>query len=167
MAENLNPYQAPIADLNAPKPAVSNSGLTEHMLRYLKEASPWIRFIGILLFIGCGITTLIGVGFLAAIPFLIGATDIYSGILGSSVGIIYVIVGVVSFFPARFTYNFGVKIRSFLQSSNEYDLELAFKNNKSLWKFCGILCIVYIAIIPVAIFVAILSAIGSDIFGLF
>jgi len=167
MSENLNPYQAPVADLNAPKPSVSSNGLTEAMIKHLKEAAPWIRFIGILSYIGCGITILAGIGFMIAMPLLSSFTDLYSGLLGASMGVVYIIIGVVIFFPSRFTYNFGAKIRSFMQSNNEQDLEMAFKNNKSLWKFYGILCIVYLAIIPVAIIIGILSVIGTGLLGRF
>ena len=159
MSENLNPYQAPGADLNAPKPAISSSGLTETMVKYLKETAPWLRFIGIISYIGCGITVFAGVGFMVAMPFLSGFSDLYTGLLGSSMGILYIILGAIMFFPARFTYNFGAKIRSYIQSNNEFDLELALKNNKSLWKFYGILCIIYIAIIPVAIIIGIIFAV--------
>ena len=164
MSEYLNPYQAPDADLNAPKPTVSNSGLTETMIKYLKQASPWIRFIGILSFIGCGLMGLIGIGVMIAIPFITGFSNIYTGILGSALGMIYIIIGVIMFFPARFTYYYGTSIRNFIQSNSEQDLEAAFKNNKSLWKFYGILCIVYIAFLPIAIIVSIIPAIASIIF---
>jgi len=164
MSEDLNPYQAPSADLNAPKPAVSSSGLTETMIKYLRETAPWLRFIGIISFIGCGLMLFVGIGFMIAIPFAVGSRDIYAGLLGSSIGILYLIIGAVLFFPARFTYNFGTKIRSFLQSNSEQDLETALKNNKSLWKFYGILCIVYLAIIPVLIIASIIPVISSLIF---
>ena len=164
MSENLNPYQAPRADLNAPKPVIPGSGLTETMVKYLKETAPWLRFLGILSFIGCGFMLLAGVGFMIAMPFLAGLNNLYSGLMGSSMGVIYIILGIIMFVPARFTYNFGAKIRSYLQSNNEQDLEMAFKNNKSLWKFNGILCIIYLAIIPVGIIVAIISVIGAGLF---
>jgi len=167
LSENINPYQAPDADLNAPKPSVSSNGLTIDMVKYLREAAPWIRFIGILSYIGCGITVLAGAGFMIAMPLLGGFANLYTGLLSSSMGIIYIIIGVIMFFPAHFTYSFGAKIRNFIQSNNERDLEIAFKNNKSLWKFFGILCIIYLAIIPVGIVIGILSFIGSGILGIF
>ena len=163
MSENLNPYQAPGADLNAPKPAVSGGGLTEAMVKYLKEAAPWLRFIGILSYIGCGFIVLIGVGLMIAMPLLSDFTDLYAGLGGAATGIIYIISGALMYLPARFTYNFGAKIRSYLQSNNEFDLEMAFKNNKSLWKFYGILYLISIAAIPVIIIIAIILVITGVI----
>ncbi len=165
MSENLNPYQSPQADLNAPKPFLSGVGLTETMVRYLKEASPWLRFIGILGFIGCSFMFLGGIIMMFAMPMMAASAENFlAGFFSSSIGIVYIILGVVMFLPARFTYNFGTKIRSYLQSNNEQDLELALKNNKSLWKFYGILCIVYLALIPVGIVVGIISLLSSGLF---
>ena len=164
MSENINPYQAPNSDLNAPKPTVAGGNLTETMIKYLREASPWLRFIGILSYILCGFTVLGGVSMMIAMPLLAGLDDLPTGLMASSMGIIYILIGVVLFFPAYFTYTFGAKIRSYLQSNRDYDLEVAFKNNKSLWKFYGILYIINLAIAPVGIIVAIISTIGLSLF---
>jgi hypothetical protein len=46
-----------------------------------------------------------------------------------------------------------------MRTGAEQDLELAFKNNKSLWKFIGILAIIQLAIIPVTMIFGIIAAI--------
>jgi hypothetical protein len=79
-------------------------------------------------------------------------------------GLIYLVVGVVAFFPARFTLGFGTKIRNYLLSNAEQDLEAAFQNNKSLWKFNGILAIVYLAFIPIGIIGMVIAAIAAAAF---
>ncbi|MCL2293593.1 MAG: hypothetical protein FWC36_01825 [Spirochaetes bacterium] len=172
MSDNTNPYQTPVADLNASKPAIESSGLTEAMIKYLREASPWLRFIGIMLYIGAGITAIAGIGIIIAFPLLavaatsgMGAETLAAGFMGAAMGIVYLLLGIILFFPARFTYNFGAKIRNYMQSHNDRELELAFKNNKSLWKFCGILCIIYVAIIPVGIVITVITSfIASGLF---
>ena len=40
-------------------------------------------------------------------------------------------------------------------------LELAFKNNKSLWKFNGILLIIGLAVIPALVIIAIVAAVAA------
>ncbi|MDR1279046.1 MAG: hypothetical protein LBK02_09860, partial [Treponema sp.] len=67
------------------------------------------------------------------------------------------------FFPALFTYNFGNKIRAYQQSRAEEELENAFKNNKSLWKFLGILTIISLAFIPVMIIISIVVGIAASL----
>ena len=66
---------------------------------------------------------------------------------------------VLIFIPSLFIYRFGERIRSFLRTGIEQELELAFKNNKSLWKFLGIYCIIALASIPVMIIGGIIIAV--------
>jgi hypothetical protein len=144
------------------------------MLRYLREASPWARFLGIAGFIYCGFTALVGIGFLVLFPLLMSSTaeavaDIgesgnadFSMIMramGGAYGFVFIIGAVLSFFPALFTYNYGTKIRNYQRSGADQDLEAAFRNNKSLLKFTGILTIIALAMIPLFIIISIVVAI--------
>jgi hypothetical protein len=169
MSDNANPYQSPEAAVKPEAPLVSQTGLTEIMLGYLKGASPWLRFIGIMGFIGCGLMVLGGILFLALIPVMgsvwetipdMGTFSAYFGAaFGGSMGIYFFICAIIGFFPSRFIYTFGNRIRSYLLSGADRDLEEAFKNNKSLWKFAGIVTIISLAFIPVMIIVGIVIAV--------
>ena len=150
-------------------PLTAQGTLTETMLIYLKGASPWLRFIGILGFISAGFSVLSGLGFIALVPLfgrlwteLPASFQPFSGIFSAAFGGSMVVFGlgggVLMFFPSLFIYRFGEKIRSYLRSGTDQDLEMALKNNKSLWKFFGIICIVYLAFIPLMI-------VGSIIIG--
>ena len=158
MSDYENPYKSPETSIVPEEPQGAGTALTETMLGYLKEASPWLRFMGILGFVGCGIMCLVGI-----------ISAIFSSVLSSLAGelgalpaglisLFYIAGGALYFFPALFTYNFGVKIRNYQLSSSNEDLELAFKNNKSLWKFYGILAIVCLAFIPFLIILSIIFA---------
>ena len=159
MSDYENPYKSPETAIIPENPQSAGSALTEIMLGYLKEASPWLRFIGILGFIGCGIICLMGIIFAVSSS----ALSSFAGELGSfPVGLLslfYIAGGALYFFPARFTYNFGAKIRDYQISSSNEDLELAFRNNKSLWKFNGIAAIVCLALIPFLIVISIIFAV--------
>jgi hypothetical protein len=158
MSDFENPWQSP-ENAGAPeKPPLPRTALTDVMLRYLREASPWMRFVGILGFIGCGLMfaggIITSIAAFAAAGFA-GEFDVFPM---EFFGPLYVVFGVVMFFPARFTYFFGAKLRDYGLNNSERELEDALKNNKSLWKFYGILCIVYLALIPVAIIGGIIAA---------
>jgi len=158
MSDFENPYKSPETTIVPEKTHSSGTGLTETMLGYLKDASPWLRFIGILGFIGAGLLCLFGIIFAVTSSSLIDFTE---GLVNFPVwlwSLVYVVIGVLLFFPARFTYNFGAKIRNYQFSGSNEDLEAAFKNNKSLWKFQGILYIIYLALIPFMIVVGIIVA---------
>jgi len=174
MSDAVNPYQSPETVADPLKSAVSHGMLTENMLVYLKSASPWLRFAGIVGFIGAGGMALWGIT-----SFALGSVtgQIWSSIPGfetfaeasSSVGaafgffmgLIIIGSGVLIFIPSLYLYRFGIKIRSYIREGREQDLELAFKNNKSYWKFIGILYIVYLAITPVVMIISITVAIAS------
>jgi hypothetical protein len=137
------------------------------MLIYLREASPWLRFIGILSFIGCGFTALMGLLTLLVSGF-IDFADLSLALPGLSnwggpvMGAVYLGGAALLIFSGRFTYNFGAKIGHFLRSGAAADLELAFKNNKSLWKLNGIMAIVYLALVPALIVIVAVAAVYSS-----
>jgi hypothetical protein len=162
MSDMQNPYQTPETQIVPETIQSTGVTLTETMLRFLNEASPWLRFVGILGYIGSGLVVLMGV--LGAA----GASVVTSTFLGSEAAealpsalllLIYVPLGVLVFFPAHFTFNFGQKIRNYKFSNSGEDLEAAFKNNKSLWKFSGIICIIYLAFIPVLIVITVIMGV--------
>jgi hypothetical protein len=155
-----NPWQSPQND-SIPEKTLVHAALTEPMLMYLREASPWLRFIGILGYIGCGLMFFGGIIGAIVIFAVSAVAEEFGDFPVGVVVLLYAVIGGVMFFPARFTYSFGDKIRSYILSRSEQELELAFRNNKSLWKFYGILCIVYLAFIPLAIIGGIVAAIGS------
>jgi hypothetical protein len=167
MSDFTNPYQSP-ENPSVPEKLLSpQAALTEPMLRYLKEAAPWLRFMGVLGYIGCGFMFFGGI-ILSIIMFAVsGFIDGFDGASMGIMGLVYVPMGILYFFPARFTYKFGTKIRHYLFTNSEEDLELAFKNNRALWKFNGILYIVLLAFIPLFIVLAVVGGVAAAMSGAF
>ncbi|MDR1421077.1 MAG: hypothetical protein LBI86_11945 [Treponema sp.] len=167
MADDVNPYQSPAAE-SAPVQSDGSAGnLTDAMQRYLREASPWARFLGIMGFINCGFLALMGVIFLAMAPVMSnipGLPALIAGGVGGLVGLVYIIGAVFMFFPARFTYKLGAKIRGYQRSGADGDLEAAFKNGKSLLKFMGILTIICYALLPVLLIIGVIVGIAASSF---
>ena len=170
MSDTVNPYQSPETEAVPVKPLVAQGTLSETMLIYLKGASPWLRFIGILGFIGSGITALSGLSLFAINPMMSriwgeipGFDAAFGGTLttvfSGSMAVFCAGIGVLMFFPSFFVYRFGDKIRSFLRTGMDQDLELAFRNNKSLWKFLGIISIIELAFIPLTIIGGIIAVV--------
>ncbi|MDR1318648.1 MAG: hypothetical protein LBJ90_03410 [Treponema sp.] len=165
MSDSENPYRGP---QNPANPGAADSArLTENMLTYLKKAAPWLRFIGILGFIVGAFLALGGIIFIVLIPISsvllneIPGLEEYAGIAGILLGLYFIILAALCFFPALYTYKFGAGIRSYLLSGTDQYLETAFKNNKSLWKFLGILAIIGMAFIPFAVIVSIIAGIAA------
>jgi hypothetical protein len=166
MSDMSNPFQSPEAETKIETPLVSQGVLTNTMLKFLSDASPWLRFMGIMGFIGSGFLALIGLLCLILMPFAGGVFDGFlpgfpiSFAVMAMYGIYLIGAGVLMFFSALFTYRFGAKIRSYVQTNSEAELEQAFKNNRSLWKFYGILTIIGLASIPVMIIIGIIAAVA-------
>ena len=154
---DISPRQNPEAPAALEKRHAAHGIITENMRAYLKGAAPWLKFMGVLGFIGAGLMALWGVGSLALAPFMGSAWGemgfTFGGLLGGGMALLYIGSGALMFFPALFTFRFGSKISYYLRTSAEHDLEAALKNNKSLWKFTGIITIVYLALMPVIIIV--------------
>ena len=167
MSDFTNPYRSPDCLSVPEKPLNPQAGLTGPMLRYLGEAAPWLRFIGILNLVFCGIAVIGGVIASIILFALSNFLDDFDGASIALAGLVYVPMGILYFFPARFVYNFGTKIRNYQFTNADEDLELAFKNNKSLWKFLGILCIIFLAFIPISVVLAVVGGVVAAVSGIF
>ena len=155
-----NPYESPQAEAGTVNP-LSGRVLTESMLFYLKGAAPWLRFIGIVGFICLGISILsllllVSV-FSQALEELPEAAP-YSAFLSSGMVFIYLPFLALYFFPVLYLFRFGKKIQNYLLTGDSGDLEAAFKNNKSLWKFVGILMIIMLGFFALALVIGIIAA---------
>ena len=153
-----NQYNSPETPI-VPENTKGFGNLTETMLAYLKEAAPWMQFIGILGFITCGLVALgsifLTIGLATASAFLSELGDFPIWLIVP----LYTTMGLLFFFPSYFTFNTGSRIRRHQYSNADEDLEQAFKNNKSLWRFYGIMCVISIASLPVMIVVTIIISI--------
>jgi len=161
MSDSENRYNSPETQI-VPEQKQFTGNLTEPMYKYLREASPWMRFIGIIGFIGSGIIVIFG---LISLFFVNSLASLFTNDLQDTpfwlASLSYTISGIVLFFPSFFTFKAGTLIRKFTYSSTDADLEEALKNNKSLWKFYGIFTIIMLAFIPVVIIITLIIGVAS------
>jgi hypothetical protein len=167
--DERNPYKSPEAEASPVADADGGQILTEPMLSYLRDAAPWLRFMGIVGFVISGLTAFTGVilslGMFAAGSLVDEAirADGAAGIvqrMGFLGGFVYVGIAALSFFLSRFVYLFGAQIRRYSLSYNSADLEAAFKNNRSLWRFLGIYTIVCLSAAPLLLVIGAIVSIG-------
>ncbi|MDR0448110.1 MAG: hypothetical protein LBH07_05535 [Treponema sp.] len=163
MPDNVNnPYESPQAEI-----AHVNSGagpiLTENMLYYLKGASPWLRLTGIIGFISLGIILLSLISLFFGLSQALPDTEEFAPLKIFTPGlvIIYIPFLALYFFPILFIFRFGRKIQNYLYSGNSTDLEEAFKNNKSLWTFIGVIIIISLSFFALALVIGIITAVAA------
>jgi len=121
--------------------------VSDEIKGFLKETAKWAYLLSILGFVGIGFMVLGGV----SISFFSRFNEfpsISAYGMGNLVGIglVYLVLALVYFFPVMYLFKFSVKMRKALKSSNNQDFKTAFSNLKSHYKFIGIFSIVIISL---------------------
>jgi hypothetical protein len=96
---------------------------------YLKVAAKWSVFLSILAFIGIGFMFLAGMAMLSLGSFLSDFAD-FENMNLSVLGIFYLLITVLYFFPAFYLFQFGNKIKDAVVSNNQLHLDEGLKNLK-------------------------------------
>lgn len=133
--------------------------VNEDIRSFLKETSKWTSFISIIGFVGIGLMVIGGilVGFFSGLSEIPGNTAYGVG-YSAGVGMFYLIIALVYFFPILYLFKFSKKMKSALALNNNEDFKMAFLNLKSHYKFMGIFIIVIITLYILIFIGAIVSA---------
>lgn len=123
----------------------SNAGqITMQIQENLRIAGKWGRFLAILGFIGLGFMIMGSVTVFALVSN--SGVSGSNGITMAGVGTLYLLIGILYFFPTLFLLRLSnAALRTGLHG-NEVDLEEMTLNLKKLFKFIGILTIITIGI---------------------
>ncbi|SDC61625.1 DUF5362 family protein [Niabella drilacis] len=115
---------------------------------YIDEASKWAKLLGIIGFIALFFILIAGLGVL-----MVGSTMMQTSgmpISGSFIGLIYIAMALLYFFPSFYLFKFGTITRRGIQTENIADLNEGLRYLKSLFRFLGILTIVIIGFYIIA-----------------
>jgi hypothetical protein len=123
-----NPYQSPAA----PPAATVENWATAPVVESLRQTRPWVMFFSILGFI---VAALMAVGGLLGGMVVLAQGSPAEG----AVLMIYLLFGLLYFFPALYLLRYAQRIRDLIYSHNVADLEAALSAQKSFWRFTGIL----------------------------
>ena len=125
---------------------------------YLSETSKWGKFLAIIGFIGCGLLIIIAIFMGTTIAGLSSQFGGSNGISGGAITFIYIALAALYFFPCYYLYNFSVKMQAALRSNDQQALQSALANQKSCYKFVGILTIIVMSLYLLAIIAAVIFA---------
>lgn len=127
---------------------------------FMLEAAKWGRFIGVVGFIMLGIMVLfsifliiMGGSFMQELPGFGASED-------TSLGIMYLLIITLYFFPNLYLYNYATKMISAIKGNSQNDFNLSLENLKSLFKFIGIFMIVVLSFYALIIFAALIASIA-------
>lgn len=120
--------------------------LTAGMLEALKATKPWVRFLGILGYIASAFILLAGIAVIG-IGLLQGGGGSGGGLLFAGLGVVYLLMGVLYIFPARFLNGYASAIEEALGARyKSAAVERALRQQKSFWRFVGILTVVMLVL---------------------
>ena len=106
----------------------------------LNSAAKWGKFLAIVGFVFIGLMVLVGI-IVQSLPSSLTSYGYGNPVL-KYIGIIYLILGIVLFFPCLYLLKFSNKMQEAIRSSNQESLDNAFINLKAMFKFYGIVTIV-------------------------
>ncbi len=125
---------------------------------FLSEISKWSKFLAIVGFVMAALIILIGIAFMlfgSAFTVQLPTPVAFTGMIG----VIYVAMGLLYYFPAKYSYDFSTYVRQALAIQNQEALVYAFAKLKSFYKFWGILTIIVLGIYAVAIVFGLLGTV--------
>ena len=114
----------------------------------LNSSARWGKFLSIVGFVGSGLMVLGGIYFQTIMSSFSAYT--YGSQVAKYVGIVYIILGIILFFPCLYLFKFSNKMQEAIRSSNQESLDNAFMNLKSMFKFYGIVTIVILCFYALA-----------------
>lgn len=128
------------------------------ILGFLKETSTWTYFLSIIGFIGLGLMIIAGLIFTITMGNMVGDNPYESlGIDVSYFGMIYIILGLIYLIPIVYLFNFSRKMKRALSSNSNEDLNAAFSNLKSHYKYLGIFTILIISLYVLALVITMIA----------
>jgi len=137
--------------------------IDQQSLVYLNESARWGRFLSILGFISIGFMIIFGIFFGAAMTRMMSEMNNEAMVFGKSgLGFLYILGGLILFFPTLYLYNFSTKMRRALRNKDQQVLAESLKNLKSLFKFYGVFTIILLSFYALAIIAAVIGVmVGS------
>lgn len=118
----------------------------------LLSTAKWVKFLAVMGAIFCSFSFLLGLAIMGSGTFSSAMGRAYGlGEAGALAGIIYIVISVLCLFPIIKMFGFVKKVRTAIISNSDHLLFAAFNEMRSVWKFYGILAIIYLVIIGISI----------------
>lgn len=126
------------------KQAESSFTISDEIKNYLLEIAKWGKFLAIVGYVGMALLVLIALGVMVGFSFLNNDTE--GTFPMAALGLVYIVLAVVYYFPISYLYRFSVQMKEGMATDNHQSVTAGFENLKSLFKFMGIFTIVILSI---------------------
>ena len=139
--------------------------VTAESRMYLAETAKWAKFLAIVGFVMMGFMVLFGLFFGTIMGGMMsGLGEEAGGAFGAmsgAMGLVYVVMAGIYFFPCYYLLKFANQTKAALASNDSYSLTEALKNQKSVYKFWGIFMIIILAFYALGFVVALIGGAAS------
>ena len=136
--------------------------MNEIQKSYLLETAKWQKFLGILMAVCTALLAAFGIAFIAFGNFL-NDPDLESlgSFSGAVIGVLYLLLAVLYVFFTRYLLRSAKYLKAWCASDAEEDLTEGLKNNKSYFKFSGILAIIGLGLIALMLVCVAIAAVAA------
>ncbi len=122
---------------------------TKEINDYLIETAKWGKLLAIVSFVSVALIVLVG------LVAMLGFSQMRSHSNTAIVGVFYLLLTLIYYFPLSYLYKYSVQIKVGVNSNDTSTIAHGFQNLKSLFKFMGILTIVVLSIYGLILLVAV------------
>jgi hypothetical protein len=156
-----DPYASPMTNPQATGHS-GDAAISQGVIQQLAGTKGWVRFISVLVFIGAGLMLLVALmmGLMGSAMASATKNPIFSGGMGVTLAVIYAIFAFVYIFPAVKLWKYATCIGRLMASGTTIDLEAALNEQRSFWKFIGILFLIVLSLYALLI-------VGAMVIGVF
>ena len=151
-----------------PSSSLFNLNIDPSTKSYLFETAKWARFLSIVGMISLGLMILFAFFFSTVFSSLSNtgfdgeATGTeWSSAMGMVMGVIYLVIAVIWFFPLLYLLRFSNTIKTALNSNDQNALNVSFQNLKSCFRYVGIVTIIVLALYALIFVFAIVGGAAS------
>jgi len=153
-----NPYATGAPSYSTP-PYTSHGAVDPQVIQILQNTKPWVRLCSVIGFICTGFLLLFALLMLLGGAFM-GAQKTAMPFAGFQfvLGFIYAAMGILYLFPSIKLWKYGSSILRLMTTGSVADLVEALDQQRSFWKFVGIMVLITLALYAVGIVVGIAFA---------
>jgi hypothetical protein len=158
-----NPYSSPaVHDPLAPG-AFGETPVSTAAIQQLADTKPWVRFLSVLIFVGAGFLVLAAAGMLIAgaagtAMAMPGRSSGFPAGMGVGLAILYALLAFLYIFPGIKLWKYADHIAVLVRTRRDSDLVAALDQQRSFWKFVGIMTIITLVIYVFVIVAVVITA---------
>jgi len=121
---------------------------------FLAETSKWANFLSIIGFVMLGLMVIVSFVMIAMTASILGAEAL-------GIGVMYLFMVALYFFPTLYLFKFARKIKAGILSTSQEDMTQGFENLKKLFKFMGILMIVLLGFYALVLLISLFAGLSN------